>query len=218
MTDPYFSSSSNHLISHGRWLNFNPIHHHHGVFHPHLSPSSSIQYTHTPYVQYSSITEHPSADFIGSSSPRPPPSPPSPPLKEALPLLSLSPTRRGGNDQGPHDLFSSSMSPMEVEGTKDDSEDAAEVTVALLLGLPSPSSTPSSSFHHRHEDGSVPNNPTQTPLDKEDHVPNRLNKAIGIDEDDPECCFLLEEDEPASEIDQQDVNNCCNWDSTRFKQ
>ncbi|PKH89651.1 hypothetical protein CRG98_049904 [Punica granatum] len=39
------------------------------------------------------------------------------------------------------------------------------------------------------------------------------HKAIGID--DAECC-LFEEDEPASEIDQQDIN-CCNCESASSK-
>ncbi|KAK4789101.1 hypothetical protein SAY86_020420 [Trapa natans] len=171
MTDPYFSSSSNQLINDGCWGNFNPIHHHPGLpfhhHHHHLSPS------------YGHHILHNSADFNGSSS-WGSLLPPSPPLKEALPLLSLSPTRRGSNGQGPQELFSSSssISPMEVEGTnEEDGQEAAEVTVALHLGLPSPSSTPISTSHLRHDDGSIFNNPTETASEKEDHAANRLNKG-----------------------------------------
>ncbi|XVF19243.1 hypothetical protein REPUB_Repub11eG0093300 [Reevesia pubescens] len=69
-------------------------------------------------------------------------SPPSPPLKEALPLLSLSPAR--------YEEQESSCSAMEVEIKNKDKEencfsswgdDDETVTVALHLGLPSPSSS-----------------------------------------------------------------------------
>ncbi|KAL6966437.1 hypothetical protein U1Q18_032216 [Sarracenia purpurea var. burkii] len=66
-------------------------------------------------------------------------SPPSPPLREALPLLSLSPTKPEHQN--------SSFTAMEVDKTKVfDKEDNflfaddETVTVALHLGLPSPSS------------------------------------------------------------------------------
>lgn len=65
-------------------------------------------------------------------------SPPSPPIKEALPLLSLSPTRH--EDQQEYSLCSA----MEVDKNKDKEEihcdDDDAVTVALHLGLPSPTS------------------------------------------------------------------------------
>ncbi|XP_076894844.1 zinc finger protein WIP5-like [Bidens hawaiensis] len=59
------------------------------------------------------------------------PSPPSPPLKEALPLLSLSPTRKlNPNDSCAHEF-------MEIDPTSKVSDDHETVTVALHLGLPS---------------------------------------------------------------------------------
>ncbi|XP_022731142.1 zinc finger protein WIP2-like [Durio zibethinus] len=68
-------------------------------------------------------------------------SPPSPPLKEALPLLSLSPTKH----EEPEDSYSASK---EMEKNKDKEEscysslgDDGTVTLALHLGLPSPSSS-----------------------------------------------------------------------------
>ncbi|XAR60394.1 hypothetical protein NMG60_11033748 [Bertholletia excelsa] len=108
MSDPY--PYSNYI--HG-WFNFNP---NNPLHHQHLSPSSMTPNFHTPYY-----------DFNWYSSP------PSPPLRQALPLLSLSPTRDHQKDA------------MEVDRNQDhedyDKEDIDEtVTVALHLGLPSPSS------------------------------------------------------------------------------
>ncbi|XP_031111538.1 zinc finger protein WIP2-like [Ipomoea triloba] len=107
MSDPY----TNYF--HGCFNNFNPFHHY-----PPSSSSSPPSSFHFPpsFPQY-----HP---------------PPSPPLKQALPLLSLSPTR-------PQD--SSSFSAMEVDGSAKNQEDSFEgdeeeeestVSVALHLGLP----------------------------------------------------------------------------------
>ncbi|XP_076948010.1 zinc finger protein WIP5-like [Bidens hawaiensis] len=59
------------------------------------------------------------------------PSPPSPPLKEALPLLSLSPTRRLNHDDSCAHEFK------EIDPTSKVSDDHETVTVALHLGLPS---------------------------------------------------------------------------------
>ncbi|KAF9688710.1 hypothetical protein SADUNF_Sadunf01G0016400 [Salix dunnii] len=69
--------------------------------------------------------------FIQSHSP----SPPSPPLREALPLLSLSPIRHHGDQQ---ECFSCSF--MEADKSMDKEEslyDDKTVAVALHLGLPS---------------------------------------------------------------------------------
>ncbi|GAB2218368.1 hypothetical protein Droror1_Dr00001589 [Drosera rotundifolia] len=72
------------------------------------------------------------------------PSPPSPPLKQALPLLSLSPTRKHPNHQQTHNDHTSSVAAtMELDKI---SSGAAVVggcdndDVNLQLGLPSPSS------------------------------------------------------------------------------
>ncbi|KAJ8563706.1 hypothetical protein K7X08_032158 [Anisodus acutangulus] len=116
MSDPY----TNYF--HGWFNNLNPLYH---------SSSSSS----TPFSSYNYIL--PSTNFQYFQS-----SPPSPPLKESLPLLSLSPTRQI-QDQD----YSSST--MEIENNKEESfisnlggdeeGDDESVSVALQLGLPSPS-------------------------------------------------------------------------------
>ncbi|GMH10292.1 hypothetical protein Nepgr_012133 [Nepenthes gracilis] len=88
--------------------------------------------------------------------------PPSPPLREALPLLSLSPTRRH-HDEHDQEQASSTASAMEVDKISSfchhgpDDNDESGVAVDLHLGLPSPSSVDrylfsssgfSSSDHH----------------------------------------------------------------------
>ncbi|KAD7479738.1 hypothetical protein R6Q59_008559 [Mikania micrantha] len=77
------------------------------------------------------------------------PSPPSPPLREALPLLSLSPTRKPTNQDNDYSNSitndPSCTTTMEVDDHKnkisgdDDDDDHKNVTVALHLGLPTPS-------------------------------------------------------------------------------
>ncbi|XP_059430424.1 zinc finger protein WIP2-like [Corylus avellana] len=108
MNDPY---SSNYLTG---WLNYNSLRHHHQYFSS--STSSSNQSFYSPYNTNSFSTCFES-------------SPPSPPLREALPLLSLSPTRHH------HHQESSSFT---TSSAADDHHDT--LAVSLHLGLPSPSS------------------------------------------------------------------------------
>ncbi|GAB4856057.1 Zinc finger protein wip5 [Ancistrocladus abbreviatus] len=114
------------------WFNSYPLN-----FHPLNYPSSSSSSKQSPYYSphdynfFSNNTHfnyfsNGYQQFSSASS-----SPPSPPLKEALPLLSLSPTRHEEEE-------SSSCSAMEVDES---------VTVDLHLGLPSPSSVDDDHHH-----------------------------------------------------------------------
>ena len=124
MTDPY----SNFFTG---WFKSNPFHHY-----PNSSTSPS------PPPPHSSFFFPHSGDLH-----RPPPAPtppPSPPLREALPLLSLSPANK---QQNHHDLIQEPPSTSmdvdyghhhhQVDHNLD--EDDHDVTVALSIGLPSPS-------------------------------------------------------------------------------
>lgn len=123
MTDPfpnYFNGS----------FNFNPnpnpnFHHHHHYFSSSTLTSSTSSFQYYPYTLnvYSNNFNNNNNDNSHLSSSLSPPS--SPPLREALPLLSLSPTR-------PNHDQDSCYNPMEVDKERE------SVTVALHLGLPSP--------------------------------------------------------------------------------
>ncbi|KAJ6714040.1 ZINC FINGER PROTEIN WIP2 [Salix viminalis] len=117
MADPY----SKHL--NGRY-SFNHLHH--------LSSSASSSNSSVLYASYgcNMFSDTNSNSFIQSHYSS---SPPSPPLREALPLLSLSPTRHHEDQQ---EYFS--YSSMEVDENKDKEESLYnDKTVALHLGLPS---------------------------------------------------------------------------------
>lgn len=120
MTDPYPSNYFNGWFN----LNFSPptsslpysFHHHHAAF-------SNYNMINSNNNSFFSI-HHQSSSSISSS-------PPSPPLKEALPLLSLSPTRDHQDELAEdHDQHADI----------DDDDDDETVTVALHLGLPNPGS------------------------------------------------------------------------------
>ncbi|KAL4591459.1 hypothetical protein LXL04_004425 [Taraxacum kok-saghyz] len=98
----------------GSWFNLNK---------PYLSSSSSS-------------SSHPPLSFSHYSH-NYQPSPPSPPLREALPLLSLTPTN--DHQQNPKNVSGTSNS-MEIDPNNYKVfEDDETVTVALHLGLPNPS-------------------------------------------------------------------------------
>lgn len=125
MADPF----SNHFNG---WYNLNHLHH--------LSSSSSSSNP-SLFASYgcnifsdtiiNNNNSHSFTHYQYSSSP------PSPPLREALPLLSLYPTTH-------EDQQESSCSAMEIDKNKDKEGsqlfDDEAVTVALHLGLPSPTS------------------------------------------------------------------------------
>lgn len=125
MADPF----SNHFNG---WYNLNHLHH--------LSSSSSSSNP-SLFASYgcnifsdtiiNNNNSHSFTHYQYSSSP------PSPPLREALPLLSLYPTTH-------EDQQESSCSAMEIDKHKDKEGsqlfDDEAVTVALHLGLPSPTS------------------------------------------------------------------------------
>ncbi|KAF8403839.1 hypothetical protein HHK36_011945 [Tetracentron sinense] len=116
MTDPH----SNFFTG---WFNSNPLHHFSS------STSSSNQSPYPPYAHnFYSDNINNNSSFIHYQSP-----PPSPPLREALPLLSLSPTR--------HEEHDPSYSAMEEDKNKNffsSTDDDETVTVTLHIGLPSP--------------------------------------------------------------------------------
>ncbi|KAE8098832.1 hypothetical protein FH972_016867 [Carpinus fangiana] len=168
MADPY----SNFFTG---LFKFNPIHHY--------PPSNSNPPPHPPPPYAHNF-------FINYQTP-----PPSPPLKEALPLLTLSPTKQEQQQQQQEEdrqdywrwSSSSSSTAMDVdkmmiskqqitEEEDDDEDEAAAVTVALHIGLPSPSaaemasvlSASSSEIADKdHGDGD----------DSSGYSINRLNKA-----------------------------------------
>ncbi|GMH20132.1 hypothetical protein Nepgr_021973 [Nepenthes gracilis] len=150
MADPY----SNFFTS---WLKFKPLHH--------FSSSSSNfpklqQYPNNHQNIFSSssntfmISNHHLPhhnDNHCSSLHQPitltPPS--SPPLREALPLLSSSPSRRSRHEEDQHRQKPSSSSAMDDDDHKEEQEEEEEeagVTVALHIGLPSPSAVDLSSI------------------------------------------------------------------------
>lgn len=169
MADPYSKFFTG-------WFKFNPLHHF-----PSAEPPPQPAYGHGLYTN----------SFNGHSNPimyQTPP--PSPPLREALPLLSLSPTRHQGDEHGEHQQHSSG-SAMDVDRKKkgkeesffassantntvtDDGDDDEAVTVALHIGLPSPSAaemasmfSSSSEITDKDGDGDVSGYPI-----------NRLNKG-----------------------------------------
>lgn len=99
---------------HGSWFNLN---------NPHISSSSLTSISSSSHTSLSHYYE---------------PSPPSPPLKEALPLLSLSPTRRLNHDHEQNPRSDSCAHFMEIDHNSKTCDDEHEtLTVALHLGLPS---------------------------------------------------------------------------------
>ncbi|KAL0459244.1 UNVERIFIED_CONTAM: Zinc finger protein WIP2 [Sesamum latifolium] len=140
MTDPY----SNYFNNGYSWFNLN-----------HFTPSSSSSSSssipssyNNPYYNLNFFTNSNSLFFTHDYEP----SPPSPPLKEALPLLSLTPIR---------DQESSSASAMEVDKNmvmmklsateeeedqdQDQEEEDESLSVTLNLGLSTPCSFPADS-------------------------------------------------------------------------
>ncbi|KAJ9695749.1 hypothetical protein PVL29_010964 [Vitis rotundifolia] len=171
MTDPYSKFFAG-------WFKFNPLHHF-----PSAEPPSQPPYGHSLYTN--SFSSH--SNSIIYQTP-----PPSPPLREALPLLSLSPTRHEEDQQQQQQQqHSSCSSAMDVDRKKkakeesffssstntntatDDGDDDETVTVALHIGLPSPSAaemasmlSSSSEITDKDGDGDVSGYPI-----------NRLNKG-----------------------------------------
>ncbi|WJX11213.1 Zinc finger protein wip2 [Trifolium repens] len=125
----YLHNFINHTTFNNTNTNNNTFFHYHHHLH-HLQPTTTASSSSSSSSSYSS--------------------PSSPPLKEALPLLSLIPTKQEEFDvlEHHHHLHhDSSCTLMEVEDCrynnkvekKDDDDDDESVTVALHIGLPNPS-------------------------------------------------------------------------------
>ncbi|KAG5250000.1 hypothetical protein OIU76_003385 [Salix suchowensis] len=122
MADPY----SNYFNG---WYNFK-LHHNLSASSSSSNPSLYASYGCNMYSDNDTIHNSSLIHFFQPSSP------PSPPLREALPLLSSSPSRHEQQQE-------SSCSAMEVDRNKEREEslcDDETVTVALHLGLPGPCS------------------------------------------------------------------------------
>ncbi|KAH0997845.1 hypothetical protein GBA52_021709 [Prunus armeniaca] len=198
MTDPYSNYFNN------GWFNLNPLHH---ISSP-STPSSINPYNfHAPpnYRDYNNFCSsnnlmvHNQSFFINhhqsSSSSS---SPPSPPLREALPLLSLSPSRH----HHPHeDLQEPSFNAMEADHQNnnnnsrkdsadhqslvvsssadivDQDEDDETVTVALHLGLPSRTLSADLISRLSSPEISSDKEVVDVTVASAGYAPNRLNKG-----------------------------------------
>ncbi|KAF3442584.1 hypothetical protein FNV43_RR16500 [Rhamnella rubrinervis] len=123
MADPY----SNFFTG---LFKFNP-------FHNHDSNPSHLPPQPTSYAHNNLFINNQNHPFLCAQTP-----PPSPPLREALPLLSLSPTKQEEQEEQVQEELYSFTASMDVDKIKhkeyDEDEDET-VTVALHIGLPSPS-------------------------------------------------------------------------------
>ncbi|KAK2983360.1 hypothetical protein RJ640_010737 [Escallonia rubra] len=126
MTDPYSNSYSH-------WFKFNPLHHFSS------SPSSSSPLPPQPPSCYYAH-QYQNSRNISHQSP-----PSSPPLREALPLLSLSPSRHDHDSQQPS-CSTDDHENMDVDINKKFDREDESVTVALHIGLPNPSAADLASY------------------------------------------------------------------------
>ncbi|KAK4407393.1 Zinc finger protein WIP5 [Sesamum angolense] len=116
---------------------------------PHLSSSSfssSIPSSYNPYYNFNFFTNSNSLFFTHDYES----SPPSPPLKEALPLLSLTPIRDQESSAATamevdKNMVMMKLSATEEEEDQDQEEEDESLSVTLNLGLPTPCSFPADS-------------------------------------------------------------------------
>ncbi|XP_057438706.1 zinc finger protein WIP2 [Lotus japonicus] len=163
MADPY----SNFFSSPG-FFHFNPIHHHHHHF-PSPNPSPHHPHVHNFFHHHHQIT---TANASSSSS-----SPPSPPLRVELPLLGLSPAKQEEYNEEQEQQEDHLSKEEELE--EEDQEDGT-VTVALHIGLPSPSAAEIASVMSSNS-SEISDNHKDHVMDGEDDSglmsTNRLNKG-----------------------------------------
>ncbi|KAF7148063.1 hypothetical protein RHSIM_Rhsim03G0012200 [Rhododendron simsii] len=148
MTDPYSSNL------YPQWFKFNSLHHNHHFSSslPPSNPPPPPPYT-TTHNFYSHHFFNPNNPNIHQHTP-----PPSPPLREALPLLSLSPSKADERKQEPSPSC-----------YYDEDEDLS-VTVALHIGLPNPSSADLANY------SMVSSSPNSTTTDHDHGV---VSKGVG---------------------------------------
>ncbi|CAN0902097.1 Zinc finger protein WIP2 [Linum grandiflorum] len=129
MADPYsnYFNTNGSFTSNPNWYYNLPHHTTNYLNHLHSSSSSSSTTSNTTNYFFSSNSSDPYHYYKPSP-------PPSPPIREALPLLSLSPTRPHHHVDHHHH-----QEEEEEQEEEDDFDDEESVTVALHLGLPSPS-------------------------------------------------------------------------------
>lgn len=146
MTDPYSSNLYSQWFRLDQLSNSSPTNlPHHPQTNLHYQYPQSYYYNNFQFSSYSntrtahSFNTNPSTSVINQH----PTAPPSPPLREALPLLSLSPSRKHEDyhhqPQQPS-CSSTTHQDMDVEGDDvEEEDDETAVTVALHIGLPNAS-------------------------------------------------------------------------------
>ncbi|KAI7726517.1 hypothetical protein M8C21_017401 [Ambrosia artemisiifolia] len=146
MTDPYSNFYS-------KWFKLDQLTtnsptnlpHHVQSNRPYQHPQSNYYYNNLHPSSYVNIRTIQGFNFSPSTSinDQHPSPPPSPPLREALPLLSLSPSRKQEDihhhQEKQPSCTSTNYQHMDVDGDdvdEEDEDDETEVTVALHIGLP----------------------------------------------------------------------------------
>ncbi|KAK7345075.1 hypothetical protein VNO77_15477 [Canavalia gladiata] len=176
MADPY--SNFFHYPS------SNPsTHHHHPYLQNFINQNTNINNNNNNTFFYYQHYFQTTATITSCSS-----SPPSPPLREALPLLSLTPTRQEEDEE----VEDQSCTHMDVEKEEEEQEDEDNnidensVTVALHIGLPSPSDAEIasllSSTHKEKQQGGEGGDGNDVNVSEDSSSPsgflaNRLNKG-----------------------------------------
>ncbi|XP_041024179.1 zinc finger protein WIP2 [Juglans microcarpa x Juglans regia] len=139
---------------------FNPLHHY-----PPSNPPPHPPYAHDFFINQNNDS------FFHYQTP-----PASPPLKEALPLLSLSPTKQEPVEDKLEEYCSTAMDVDKINKSAQEEEDDDEsVTVALHIGLPSPSAAEMASM--LSASSSEINDKDHGDGDDSGYPMNRLNKG-----------------------------------------
>ncbi|KAI3678108.1 hypothetical protein L6452_37389 [Arctium lappa] len=183
MTDPYSSNLYSQWFRLDQFSNTNLPHHAQTNLHYQQYPQSyyynyfqSSSYSNTRTTN--SFNTNPSTSFIEH-----PTAPPSPPLREALPLLSSSPSRKHEDCHHHHQpqqlpSCSSTTDHQDMDVEEEEEDDETAVTVALRIGLPNASAADLASL--------ISNSSTTTQI----IVPSNINNNKSCKEGDGDEGYL----------------------------